>query len=255
MGISSSALKCFFQGTSYSFPHLWQFATLIPADADNGSPLSVGAIWFLISLFETYVIYYVLRLVSKNCWWLLIAGVLLFFLSSVLLQHYAIGSLFYVFYTFGYCIFFIVAHLLRNIILYGKMPVWILIIAVTLYLIRYFDIPNLFFLRNLWGMIKWMVSMSGLIILLTWICKGISLIGWMNELKLYKFVLFEGRNSLTILGVHLLVMSVASILLKHFISGVFYYMVLLAIVLIVCNVCILLFIRYIPFLVNHKRAR
>ena len=256
LGIAASALKSFLQGDSYSFPPLWLFATLIPADADNGSPLGVGAIWFLISLFEIYIIYYVLRLVSQNRCWLLIAGLVLFFLSCSLLQRYAIGALFYIFYTFGYCIFFIVAHLMRDKILYGRIPVWILIIAVILYSIRYIDVPNINYLdvQMGGGMIKWMVSMSGLVILLIYICKKISSIGMLSELKSYRFLLFEGRNSLTILGIHLLVMSVASILLKHFISGgILYHAVLLTIVLIVCNICILLFNRYLPFLVNHKR--
>lgn len=142
LGIAASALKCLIQGESYAFPPLWLFATMIPADAEISNPLGVGAIWFLVSLFEIYIIYYALRRVSKNRWWLLSAAVLLFFVSCVALHYYAHGSLFYLFYTFGFCIYFIVAHLLRDKMLHGSIPVWLLSMAVVAYCIRFIEVPS-----------------------------------------------------------------------------------------------------------------
>lgn len=142
LGVVASALKSLMQGESYMFPPLWLFATIIPADADVTNPLGVGAIWFLMSLFEIYIIYYGLRLVSKNNWWLLSSAVLLLLISCVTLVFYAHGSLFYIFYTFGFCIYFIVANLLRDRVLYGNIPVWLLMVAVIAYLVRFIEVPN-----------------------------------------------------------------------------------------------------------------
>ena len=66
-------------------------------------------------------------------------------------------------------------------------------------------------------------------------------------------MLFEGRNSLTILGIHMLIMGVVGIILKKFMPvGSVYYLVLFTLIVIVSNICILLFNRYTPFLVNHN---
>jgi membrane protein implicated in regulation of membrane protease activity len=67
-------------------------------------------------------------------------------------------------------------------------------------------------------------------------------------------MLFEGRNSLTILGIHMLIMGVVAILLKRFMQvGGLYYAALFIMIVIVSNICIVLFNRYVPFLVNHKK--
>ena len=142
LGVLTSVIKNFLTGEDYSFPPLWLFATLIPSNADVTNPLGVGAIWFLVSLFEIYVIYYVLRKVSINKWWLLAATILLYMVSCWALLYYAHGSLFYMFYTFGFCIYFIVAHLLREKVLYGKIPAWLLFIAVAAYFISFIEVPN-----------------------------------------------------------------------------------------------------------------
>lgn len=142
LGVVASALKCLLQGESYSFPSLWLFATLIPADAAVTNPIGVGAIWFLVSLFEIYVIYYVLRKVSISKYWLLSAAILLYVVSCIVLLYFAHGSLFYLFYTFGFCIYFIVAHLLRDKVLYGKIPVWLLLVSVLAYFVRFVDVSN-----------------------------------------------------------------------------------------------------------------
>lgn len=256
LGVAASALKCLIQGESYAFPPLWLFATMIPADADISNPLGVGAIWFLLSLFEIYIIYYALRRVSKNRWWLLSAAVLLFFVSCVALHYYAHGSLFYLFYTFGFCIYFIVAHLLRDKMLHGSIPVWLLSMAVVAYCIRFIEVPDGILNGGMGGVIlmrlKGLVSMSGLIIVTTWLCQQLVSIKHVTSMRTYAFLLFEGRNSLTILGVHMLIMGVAAILLKHFISvGYLYHTLLFLIIVVISNLCVVLFNNYVPFLVNH----
>jgi hypothetical protein len=62
-------------------------------------------------------------------------------------------------------------------------------------------------------------STSGLIVLLVWLCKQLSSIKTLSESRINQFMLFEGRNSLTILGVHMLIMGVVAILLKRFMAG------------------------------------
>ena len=142
LGVAASTLKCLMQGEAYSFPPLWLFLTLIPAGAEITNPLGVGAIWFLVSLFEIYIIYYALRRVSKNRWWLLSAAILLFLISCIALHYYAHGSLFYLFYTFGFCIYFIVAHLLRDKVLYGRIPLLLLGMGVVAYCTRFVEVPD-----------------------------------------------------------------------------------------------------------------
>lgn len=260
LGVAASALKCYLQGETYSFPPLWLFATLIPLNAEVTNPLGVGAIWFLLSLFEIYIIYYLLRVFSKNVWWLIIAGVLLYFVSCVTMQYYAHGAMFYLFYTFGFCIYFIVAHLLREKVLYGEMPVWLLIISVAAYCLKFLDISNLLNVNSISGCIvlriKSLISISGLIVVLIWACKKLMTFRLISESKIGDFMVFEGRNSLTILGVHMLVMGVVAILLKKFLlRGGAYYLLLFVIIVVLSNICILLFNRYVPFLVNHKTGK
>lgn len=260
LGVIASALKSLMQGESYTFPPLWLFATLIPAEANVTNPLGVGAIWFLMSLFEIYLIYYGLRLVSKNNWWLLLSAVLLLLISCVTLSFYAHGSLFYLFYTFGFCLYFIVAHLLRDKVLYGKIPVWLLFVAVVAYFVRLIEVPNWLVANEMGGAfltrIRGLISITGLIVILVWLCKKLSSIRVLTELKIHQFMLFEGRNSLTILGVHMLIMGVVALLLTRLIpAGCLYYTILFSIIVVISNICVVLFNRYVPFLVNHKTVK
>lgn len=260
LGVAASTLKCLIQGEAYSFPPLWLFATLIPAGAEITNPLGVGAIWFLVSLFEIYIIYYALRRVSKNRWWLLSAAVLLFLISCVALHYYAKGSLFYLFYTFGFCIYFIVAHLLRDKVLYGRIPLWLLGIGVVAYCTRFVEVPDGILNGGMGGVIlmrlKGLVSMSGLTIVTIWLCQQLVSIKHVTSMRTYAFLLFDGRNSLTILGVHMLIMGVAAILLKRFMTtGVLYDIFLFLIIVALSNLCVILFNRYVPFLVNHKTVK
>lgn len=151
LGICALWQRSILLGESYSFPPLLLFATMIPSDAEVVNPLGVGAIWFLVSLFEVYIIYYLFRIVSKNGWWLLFASVLLFLLSSIVMQKYAIGSLFYLFYTFGFVIFFVVANLLRESILFSKLPIWGLVVGIVAYSVRFIDVTRLIDTNSMGG--------------------------------------------------------------------------------------------------------
>ena len=258
LGVLTSVIKNFLAGDNYSFPPLWLFATLIPANAEVTNPLGVGAIWFLVSLFEIYIIYYVLRIVSVNKWWLLAAAILLYLVSCIALQYFAHGSLFYLFYTFGFCIYFIIAHLLRDKVLYGKIPVWLLIVAVVAYCVKFIEVSNWLDTSVMGGVflirIRGLVSTSGLIVILVWQCKLLSSIEKFSDSRTNQLMLFEGRNSLTILGVHMLFMAGVSLVLNRIVPhGWIFFIIQFVVVVFVSNICIFLFNRYVPFLVNHKR--
>ena len=260
LGVAASALKCILLKKAYSFPPLWLFFTMIPIDAEYNHPIGVGAIWFLMSLFEIYIIYYLLRLISKNKMWLLLAGVLLYLVSYVMMRYYAHDSFFYLFYTFGFCLYFIVAHLLRDKVLYGKIPVWLLFVAVVAYFVRLIEVPNWLVANEMGGAfltrIRGLISITGQIVILVWLCKKLSTIRVLTELKIHQFMLFEGRNSLTILGVHMLIMGVVALLLTRLIpAGCLYYTILFSIIVVISNICVVLFNRYVPFLVNHKTVK
>ncbi len=103
---------------------------------------------------------------------------------------------------------------------------------------------------------KGLLTSFSLIIILIWGSKG--LMNWrsFSNSIICKFILFEGKNSLTILGIHMLVQGIVGAILKQlFSSGTFYYILLFIIEVILCNVCIVLFNEYVPFLVNHKPNR
>lgn len=260
LGVGGAVLKNFLSGEAYSFPQLWRFATLIPADAEKTNPLGVGAIWFLVSLFEIYIIYFAMRRVSTKGWWLLIVAILLFLLSAVTMRFYGNGALFYLFYTSGFVIYFVTANLLREKVLFKKISVWVPFLAICAYTVRFIDLPSLLDTSQIGGgvllRIRGLVSMMGLIGILVWIVKFLSCIPSVRKRGIYKFLLFDGINSLTILGTHLLVMVTAAIFVKRFMTvGTVYYIVLFMIIVAASNVCILLFNRYVPFLVNHKSGK
>ena len=119
----------FVTGQKLVFPELWKLGTLIPSDADVTNPLGAGAIWFLISLFEIYVIYYLIRQVSKRPWLILLFSINGYVIAIYLLQSYANGSLFYLIYSFTFFAFFSIAHLYREKVLFASMPKWLLIVA------------------------------------------------------------------------------------------------------------------------------
>lgn len=96
--------------------------------------------------------------------------------------------------------------------------------------------------------------MAGLIVILVWFCKKLSSIRLLSESKIHQFMLFEGRNSLTILGVHMLIMAGVSLVLNRIMpQGWIFLIIQFVVVVFVSNICILLFNRFVPFLVNHKR--
>ena len=98
--------------------------------------------------------------------------------------------------------------------------------------------------------------MMGLIGVMVWIGKYLSYIPSVWKTNLFRFILFEGSNSLTILGTHMLVRAIAELFVKRFMTvGSFYYIVLFMIIVAASNVCILLFNRYVPYLVNHKSVK
>lgn len=260
LGVGGSVLKNFFTGEAYSFPQLWRFATLIPADAEKTNPLGVGAIWFLVSLFEIYIIYYAMRRVSKKSWWLISVAILLFLMSAVTMQFYGNGAIFYLFYTSGFVIYFVTANLLREKVLFRKTPAYVLVLAICAYYVRFIDLSAMLDTSQVGGgiliRIRGMMSMMGLIGVMVWIGKYLSCFPSVWKTKLFKFILFEGSNSLTILGTHMLVMVVAAILVKRFMTvGTTYHIVLFMIIVAASNICILLFNRYVPILVNHKSGK
>lgn len=124
LGVEASFAGSILSHETFNFPQVWNMATLIPVSGAMANPLGVGAIWFLVSLFEIYLFYYLVRLVSKNLWWALAVGLLVFVVSSILLQRYAMGSLFYLIYSGGFLLFFIVGHVFKETLLKGTFPWW-----------------------------------------------------------------------------------------------------------------------------------
>jgi len=258
LGVIAMAVKAIFVGEAISFPPLWRFCTLIPANAEVTNPLGVGAIWFLVSLFEIYVLYYLFRRVSKNKYWLFTTAVLLFLLSSITMQKYGMGSWLYLFYTSGFYIYFVIADMLREKVLYEKITMKVFIIFIAAYFLRLFDFSSVMNDNLMGGIllrVRDVMSMLGVIGILAFVGKMLENNNMACKSKLYLFFLFEGRNSITILGVHLLAMGIITILMKQdcIVNNlILYYIMSFFVIVLICNVCIFLFNRYLPFFVNHK---
>lgn len=80
--------------------------------------------------------------------------------------------------------------------------------------------------------------------------------GWIKDRNnfLNRALPFEGRNSMTILGVHMLIIPIEKMLLDRIhINGIVYYSILLFFVVVISNLAVWLFNRYVPFLVNHSK--
>ena len=254
-------------GKKFVFPHVWQLLTLIPVEAEVHNPLGVGAIWFLVSLFEIYVFYYLIRLLSTNKIFILIFTGLLWLFASFILEKFAMGSLVYMICSLSFLPFFVVAHLFREHVLNKQNPLWVIGVAIVVYLFTLIPISESIikptFLRGLDVMgggiilrIKDLIGSSALIIILIEIAKRVG-----EKIKNHcryvnRFLVYEGGNSLIILGVHFLLQPILfhaiKLLFGDMINAVLLYFLLFVLELIFCNICICLFSRYIPFFVNKK---
>lgn len=59
-----------------------------------------------------------------------------------MMQKYALGSIFYLFYTLGFVIYFVVADLLKDKVLYSKIPVWVPFLALAAYSVRFIGVSG-----------------------------------------------------------------------------------------------------------------
>lgn len=254
LGWVTSFLKVhFIDRTGWSMAGFWKLFTVIPVSTPVPNPLGVGAIWFLVSLFEVYLLYYVISKLSKNKVWLLIFALISFIASSLLMERIAMGSLWYLPYTLGFFIYFVIANVLRDYILNRKIPFWIFAVGVMMYLLTFVEVP----MEVMGGIslnVKHLLSSLGLVFCLVYLTK--SLLEFSKFEKIKAFVSYEGKNSLTILGIHMLAIPVVSAVLGHFLKeGTNFYILLFVFVLLICNICVWLFNRYVPFLVNHTKQK
>lgn len=193
-------------GQSYDFTRLVKFITLIPINSNMTNPLGVGAIWFLLSLFELYLLFYIMRRITKNKFLLIMISVLLLLVSSVLANHYAMGSLLYLIYSLGFLIYFTLGFVMKSYFINksgrkisdrNKTDAYLLCFSVIGMLMWFIPLEGtLFFIRD---------RIAGIGLVITLVILFIRLDGlFNNNSRTYSFLLFEGRNSLTILGTHLI---------------------------------------------------
>lgn len=243
---------------AYSFPPIWKLFTLLPITGEISNPIGVGAIWFLLALFDIYVVYYTIVKISNNKWWVLGVTCLLLLLSAVLLQRYHVGSFFFLFNALFFLPYFAVANLLKEFVLKGKFTWPLLLILIIGYTTSFIDLtPYPTQLREPSGggiLLKVRDIISGLCLVLLLVYAFRFLSKFFSEKKTlcHRFLLYEGKNSLTILGVHMLFQIALGIALKMVLPiGTSYYLLLFFLELIGCNIGVWLFNRYVPFLVNH----
>ena len=225
--------------------NLYLFFTLIPITSPVQNPLGVGAIWFLPCLFEIYLLYYALRRITNKKTLLLIFALAFMIVSSLLLQRYAMGSLFYLFDTFQFLIFFAVGHLYRDYWLKDGIPLLIGVLGLLVYMSLYVTAPEswnyfLVFILN-------KIQMIGLMVFLIVIAKRI------HNGIIKRLIIFWGRNSITVLGIHILAMNACKVVLTHIMASSFlYYFIMFILIMTICTICIKIFNRCCPVLVNAK---
>lgn len=241
-------------GHSFSYPPIWLLATLLPSTY-AGNPIGVGAIWFLLSLFEIYGIYYLMRcLTTKTCWLLVIAFISLV-VSALLMHFFNKASLFFLFNSFFFLAYFVVGHVFKNFFIKGHLTWWLILFLMAAYCMRFIGLSDVG--TTMWGGILLILRdfVSGLskVILLVFIFRKFENFCNKKLRFIHCFLLFEGKNSLTILGVHLLFqMVMGSFLMIVFPLGPAYWMSLFILLVIGCNASVMLFNRYVPFLVNQQ---
>ena len=143
LGVLASVTGSYMMGKPFSFPQVWKLLTVIPLESEEHNPLGVGAIWFLISLFELYVVYYTMRLITTNRVILMLLTLILFLFSAFFLEKYAMGSCLYLIYSLVFFPYFVIAHLFREDILFKPIPVWVVIVSIVCYLTSFVQIPNI----------------------------------------------------------------------------------------------------------------
>lgn len=238
----------------YSFPPIWKLFTLLPITSELSNPIGVGAIWFLLALFDIYVIYYAIVRISKNKWWVIGVSCLFLILSAVLLQKYQAGSLFFLFNAMFFLPYFSVANLLKDFVLEGKFSWPFLLVLIIGYATSFIDLTT--FSNSMGGgiLLKVRDIISGLclVLLLVYAFRSLSKFFSRQKAICHRFFLYEGKNSLTILGIHMLFQIVLGLALKMVLPvGTYYYLLLFVLELIGCNIGVWIFNRYVPFLVNH----
>jgi len=144
IGVVALYLGSVISGAHFVFPKIWRMSLLLPIGNETSNPIGVGAIWYLLSLFEMYIIYYFIRLISTSRFFVLLFGLLYFVISALFLEKYAIGSFFFLFYTGSFFIFFIIGHIYKEKILYNETPLWILIVFAVGYSMVYIDMGGCF---------------------------------------------------------------------------------------------------------------
>lgn len=253
IGVLASITGSYMLGKSFSFPQVWKLFTIIPLESEDHNPLGVGAIWFLISLFELYVVYYAMRRITTNKILLLLFTFLLFLLSVSFLDKYAMGSCLYVIYSCSFLPYFVIAHLFREEILFKSIPKWVVFVSIICYLTIFVQLPNIEIGGGILLRIRNLTSSLGLVILIVYLGK------LLNNYLTHRgtnnlfciFILFEGKNSLTILGIHMLGVTFGKVALGHLsVNGFMYYGLLLLFVFVFSNLGVIIINRFLPFLVN-----
>lgn len=226
--------------------------TLIPIESGNVNLLGVGAIWFLPSLFEVYLIHYAVNKVTRSRYFAIFIGLISVALSTVLLTKYGMGSLFYLIQSLQFVLYFVVADKFKDIFLNDSPAYKWILIAIALFALRYIPIDRTTTFEMLLGGLQDKFSFFGIIILLLIVSKVISELPPPTRL-LVNILCFFGSNSLTVLGTHLIAMSIVKRILQLFMKeGPQYYVILFAVVVMSCTICIFIFNKYLPRLVNKK---
>lgn len=130
-------------GEKFVFPPIWKLFTLLPISGELRNPIGVGAIWFLIALFDIYLLFYAIIRVSKNKWWVLGISFLCLLLSSFFLQKYHAGSVFFIFNALFFLPFFSVANLCKDFVLRGKFQWWLILLLVFGYITSFINLSSI----------------------------------------------------------------------------------------------------------------
>ncbi len=208
IGIVPVIVNNVFQGHSYDFCRLLHFFMLIPKTDPIANPLGVGAIWFLLSLFEIYIIFYLIRRVSKASYVVFGISVLLLIIAAFFSDCFAMGSFFYLFYSCGFFIYFALGFLMRDFFI-GNMPNGkkydnkhrLQILLFSILAMSSALLP----LEGIVSFVRDRLFCLGLIFILILFVKNADRV--LRNCRFRSLLIYQGENSLTILGTHLVIMG------------------------------------------------
>lgn len=217
---------------------------------ENSYNLLNNPLWFLASLYTTYVIFALLHYLFNGKAYKIYAASLFLGIIGYLSGMYKINIPFYLD-TSLTCMPFICAGIIirknSNILTNNRNKTYNLALSTICFLVVYYSCSgeNLFYENNFGN--------NYFVVLLTGICGSLGIILLCKTIVKLPVISYIGRYSIIVLGVHTIIINeMKDFFLCKFTQFIYWEITTFVVVIILSYALIHLFIKYIPFLVAQK---